>query len=240
MLAAHDDCAIIGEADNGADAVDLILRERPDLVFLDIKMPELDGFEVLSALTELDGLVPGIVFVTAFDAFAVKAFEVGALDYLLKPFDLARFDRTLASAVERLAARSLLLSHSAERTNAALAQYLGSMRPTRAFPSRFLVRRGRQMQFVRAADIDWLEAQGNYVRLHIAGKAHLLRDTMTALDDKLDPELFIRVHRSAIVNIDRVSHIEPHVHGEFMIVMRDGARLTTSAAYSPRLRQLLR
>lgn len=242
MLAAHDQCEVIGEAGDGADAADTILRESPDLVFLDIKMPELDGFEVIEALAALEGSTPAIVFVTAFDQYALKAFEVGALDYLLKPFDQTRFDKALQSALDKVAVRRLRRAEGlgTGSIDAALEQMLQSTGRKYERPVRFLVRRGRQMQFVRADTIDWLEAQGNYVELHISGRTHLLRDTMTAMEQKLDPALFVRVHRSIIVNIDRVSTIEPHVHGEYEITMRDGARMKTSAAHSARLRGMLR
>ncbi|MEP6733694.1 MAG: LytTR family DNA-binding domain-containing protein [bacterium] len=242
MLASHPTYEIISEVGDGAAAVDVMLSERPDIVFLDIRMPELDGFEVIDALISASGAMPAIVFVTAYDAFAVKAFEVGALDYLLKPFDQPRFDRALESAAERIELRALRAAGGTEAmlVDPGIDSFLRTVRSQRARPSRFLVRRGRQMQFVRAEEIDWLDAQGNYVRLHIGGRAHLLRDTMTAMETKLDPVQFVRVHRSAIVNIDRVAHIEPHVHGEFEVTMRDGARLTTSAAHSAKLRALLR
>ncbi|HVT39346.1 MAG TPA: LytTR family DNA-binding domain-containing protein [Gemmatimonadaceae bacterium] len=233
MLAGRADYEVIAEVGDGAEAVDVMLRDQPDLVFLDIKMPELDGFEVLQALETAEGVIPAIVFVTAFDAFAVKAFEVGALDYLLKPFDQARFDRALRNAAERVAARR-------PGIDVALEQLLRTVTPSQEFPVRFLVRHGKRMLFVRAEEIDWLDAQANYVRLHVAGRAHLLRDTMTAMDGKLDPEVFVRVHRSAIVNVDRIAQIEPHVHGELVITMKDGARLTTSATHSAKLRRLLR
>ncbi|MEP6620303.1 MAG: LytTR family DNA-binding domain-containing protein [bacterium] len=241
MLAAHAECEIVGDVGDGAAAVDAMLSASPDLVFLDIRMPELDGFEVIEAM-RAGGHCPAIVFVTAYDAFALKAFEVGALDYLLKPFDQARFDRALASAVERIEARRLAAAHGGDgpHMDDALDQFVRTLRASSERPKRFLVRRGRQMQFVRAADIDWLESDGNYVRLHVAGRAHLLRETMTAMEATLDGEHFVRVHRSAIVNIDRVAHVEPYLHGEFAIVMRDGAKLTTSAAHSPKLRSLLR
>ncbi|MEP6493487.1 MAG: LytTR family DNA-binding domain-containing protein [bacterium] len=242
MLSAHEHCEVSGEAADGAEAADMILRDCPDLVFLDIKMPELDGFEVLDALRIGEGPTPAIVFVTAFDQFALKAFEVGALDYLLKPFDQSRFDRAFRAASDKIAVRRLRMTEgaAAEGVDAELETFLQSTGPRREFPSRFLVRRGRQMQFIRAETIDWLDAQANYVQLHIGGRTHLLRDTMTAMETKLDPSVFVRVHRSVIVNIDRVATIEPHVHGEFEITMRDGSRMTTSAAHSAKLRGMLR
>ncbi|MGQ0649899.1 MAG: LytR/AlgR family response regulator transcription factor [Gemmatimonadaceae bacterium] len=236
MLAPHATCDVVGEARDGAAAVDAIIEESPDVVFLDVRMPGLDGFEVLAALDELGRRAPVIVFVTAFDAFAVRAFEVGALDYLLKPFDQARFDRALRSAGQRARARrGSSLPAAPHELRALLEQYARE-----TFPQRHLVRVGRKLQFVRTADIDWVEADGNYVRLHAGGRSHLLRETMKAMGARLDPRVFVRVHRSAIVNLDHVAHAEPHEHGEYVLVMRDGARLTSSAAHGARLRELLR
>ncbi len=238
MLAAHDDVDVVAEVENGRDAVAAILVERPDVVFLDIRMPELSGFEVIDAITESEGECPGIVFVTAYDAHAIRAFEVGAIDYLLKPFDQERFDRTLRSAAERVRARRLLMDGA--RVDPGVSNTLNALTANGSVPARLLVRRGRRMMFVATNDVDWFDAQGNYVRLHIGGKEHLLRSTMAALEARLDPAIFVRVHRSAIVNVDRIAHIEPYLHGEFTIAMRDGTRLTTSAGHSGRLREMLR
>lgn len=224
------DVAIVGEARDGAEAVDLILRERPDVVFLDVKMPELDGFEVIAALEEMSEAAPAVVFVTAFGEFAVKAFEVRALDYLLKPFDRARLDRAVESASARRATGEAA---------PALRELLGMLRSEERREQRFLIRSGHRMYFVLASDIDWADAAGNYVRLHAQGRAHLHRDTMKALETRLDPERFVRIHRSAIVNIDRIAQIEPYVHGEYVVTMRDGTRLTSSRAHSAGLRALL-
>ena len=242
MLAGHEGYEIVGEAGDGAAAVDVMLRECPDIVFLDIKMPELDGFEVVDALEAQNGIAAAIVFVTAYDAFALKAFEVGALDYLLKPFDQARFDRALQAASDKVAVARLRASESVdvERADGPAEEFLRSMPVAREFPVRFLVRRGQQMQFVRTETIDWLDAQGNYVQIHAGGRTHLLRHTMAEMERRLNPSQFVRVHRSAIVNIDRIARIEPHVHGEYMVVMQDGAQLTTSAAHSQKLREVLR
>jgi two-component system, LytTR family, response regulator len=236
MLASHAEYEVIGEARDGAAAVEQIIEHVPDLVFLDIRMPGLDGFEVLGTLAELGQDAPAIVFVTAFDTFALRAFEVGALDYLLKPFDQARFDRSLRAAEERVRGRRAAVGlPDTPELRALLERYARE-----SYPVRYLVRVGRKLQFVRSADIDWVEADGNYVRLHTGGRSHLLRETMKAMDARLDPRVFVRVHRSAIVNLDRVAHAEPHEHGEYLLVMGDGSRLTSSAAYGARLRALLR
>ena len=244
LLEDRPDVVIVGEARDGAEAVDLILRERPDVVFLDVKMPELDGFEVIAALEEMSrrdddttapSAAPAIVFVTAFDEFAVKAFEVRALDYLLKPFDRARLDR----ALENASARRAVARDASAGFDAPLRELLAMLRSEERRDERFLIRSGHRMYFILASDVDWADAAGNYVRLHAHGRAHLFRDTMKALETRLDPRRFVRIHRSAIVNIDRIAQIEPYVHGEYVVTMRDGTRLTSSRAHSAGLRGLL-
>jgi len=243
MLADRGDVEIVGEAGDGAEAVDLILRDRPDVVFLDVKMPELAVFEAiapLDALVEAEGerrALPAIIFVTAFGEFAVKAFEVRALDYLLKPFDRARLDRALENASARRAARAG--DAGASLLAPELRDLLAMLRSEGRRDERFLIRSGHRMYFVQANDVEWADAAGNYVRLHANGRAHLYRDTMKALELRLDARRFVRIHRSAIVNIDRVTQIEPYVHGEYVVTMRDGTRLTSSRAHSAGLRALL-
>lgn len=244
LLEDRDDVAIVGEARDGGEAVDMILGERPDVVFLDVKMPELDGFEVVAALEAMNEgddadarPLPAIVFVTAFGEFAVKAFEVRALDYLLKPFDRARLDRALESASFRRAARST--DGKAPSLDPELRDLLTMLRTEVRRDERFLIRNGHRMYFVAASDVEWADAAGNYVRLHANGRAHLYRDTMKAFESRLDSRRFVRIHRSAIVNIDRVAHIEPYVHGEYVVTLRDGTRLTSSRAHSAGLRALL-
>ena len=246
LLDDRDDLKIVGEARDGAEAVDVIMRERPDIVFLDVKMPELDGFEVIAALEALAesgaesgdvGPSPGVIFVTAFGEFAVKAFEVRALDYLLKPFDRARLERALESATVRRA--RVAASGPSPPLDPQLRELLAMLRAENARDERFLIRSGHRMYFVAASEIEWADAAGNYVRLHAGGRAHLYRDTMKSLEARLDARRFVRIHRSAIVNIDRVAQIEPYVHGEYVVTMRDGTRLTSSRAHSAGLRALL-
>jgi two-component system, LytTR family, response regulator len=236
MLTGRPEYEIVGEAGDGAQAVELILGTQPDVVFLDVKMPELDGFEVLEAL-EADGAgAPAIIFVTAFGEYAVKAFEVRALDYLLKPFDRARFDRALEGAAAR---REVRAADPSAPIDPGLKGFLESLRGERRYPMRFVVRNAHRVHFVKANEIDWVDAAGNYVRLHVSGRAHLVRDTMKSFASRLDPDHFVRVHRSAIVNLDSVAQVEPYVHGEYIITLRDGTRLTSSRAHSARLRELL-
>lgn len=230
LLAAHPEIEIVAECGDGAEAVRVICETRPDLVFLDIQMPELDGFEVLEALG--GDHLPAVIFVTAFDEYAVRAFEVSAIDYLLKPIDPARFEQALGRAMQRVTA-------SPEATGELVA-FLSRWRAQRGFAARFVVRSGGKLTFVRPQEVDWIDAAGNYVRLHTAGRQHLIRETMKSIESRLDPDVFVRVHRSAIVNIDRVASLEPYFHGEYIVIMRDGAKLTSSRSHSGRLRALLK
>jgi two-component system LytT family response regulator len=236
MLTGRAEYQIVGEAGDGAQAVELILAAQPDVVFLDIKMPELDGFEVLEALEADGAAAPAIIFVTAFGEYAVKAFEVRALDYLLKPFDRARFDRALESAAAR---REVRAANTSSPIDPELKGFLESLRGERRYPTRFVVRNGHRVRFVKAIEVDWADAAGNYVRLHVAGRAHLVRDTMKSFASRLDPDHFVRIHRSAIVNLDSIAQVEPYVHGEYIVTLRDGTKLTSSRAHSARLRELL-
>ena len=230
LLAAHPEMDIAAECGDGAEAVRVISETQPDLLFLDIQMPELDGFEVLEAL-EGDRL-PAVIFVTAFDEYAVRAFEVSAIDYLLKPIDPARFEQALGRAVQRMGTRP--------DASGELLAFLSRWRAQRGFAARFVVRSGGKVTFVRAQEVDWIDAAGNYVRLHSGGRQHLVRETMKSIETRLDPEVFVRVHRSAIVNIDRVASLEPYFHGEYVVIMRDGSKLTSSRSHSARLRALLK
>ena len=222
--------SLIGEAEDGRTALDLIVEHRPDLVFLDIQMPELDGFQLIAALD--DDAIPAVVFVTAYDSYALRAFEVAAMDYLLKPVTAERF----AAAVSRVLARSPQrptpgsLQTFAERASSARAER----------PTRFVARRGVKHYFVRVTDVDWIEADGNYVRLHTKDASHLIRDTMHGVESKLDPREFVRIHRSALVAIDRIQAVESRDGGEYLVTLRGGARLVSSRGYSDRVRALLR
>jgi two-component system LytT family response regulator len=230
MLETKPEYGIVAECADGTETVEAIVQHEPDLVFLDIKMPALDGFDVLEAL-EAARVPPAIVFVTAFDAYAVKAFDVSATDYLLKPFNAGRLDQALARVAERLRPTGL---------EPHLRTFLETLKSERAYPDRFLVRASNHLYFVREADIEWVDAADNYVRLHANGKVHFVRDTMKAFVGKLHPDRFIRVHRSVIVNINHVQRLEPHGHGEYVLTMRDGSRVTSSRSHSERLHALLK
>jgi two-component system LytT family response regulator len=232
MLAPYSAYEVVAECGDGPATVDAILAHEPQLVFLDIKMPGLDGLEVVAALDEIKS-PPAVVFVTAFEGHALQAFDLSAVDYLLKPFNADRFSR----AMERVEVR--LGQNREPSVDPAIRALLNGLRAERAYPERFLVRGPTHLYFVRAQDVEWVDAQGNYVRLHIGGRAHFVRDTMKTFEGKLPPERFIRVHRSIIVNIDHIQRLEPHGHGEYVITLRDGARVTSSRTHGDRLQALL-
>jgi two-component system LytT family response regulator len=231
MLAPHSNYEIVAQCKDGAEAVAALRRERLDLVFLDVRMPELDGFQVLDALGGAH--VPAIIFVTAFEDYAIRAFDVSALDYLLKPFDRARFEKTLARFEEQFERGRAGISED-------LRRFLTSLGAgTEAYASRFPIKSAGDIYFVRAEEIDWIDAAGNYTALHVAGRKHLIRETMKSIEAKLDPRKFVRVHRSAIINIDRLRKLQPYFHGEYVVTLQDGTTLTSSRGYSDRLRALL-
>lgn len=230
LFAGHPEVEIVAECADGAEAVRVIAELKPDLIFLDIQMPGLDGFEVLEAVD--NERLPAVIFVTAFEEYAVRAFEVSAIDYLLKPIDPARFDQALGRAMERMSIGG--------QSSGDLLAFLARWRAQRGFASRFVVRSGGKLTFVRPHEVDWIDAAGNYVRLHSGGRQHLIRETMKSVEARLDPDVFVRVHRSAIVNIDRVASLEPYFHGEYVVLMKDGSKLTSSRSHSARLRALLK
>jgi two-component system, LytTR family, response regulator len=227
FLAGEPEVEVVGEAESGADAVAAIEALRPDLVFLDVQMPGLDGFGVLA---ELAGeALPGVVFVTAFDEYALRAFEVNAVDYVLKPFDAERFRSALARAKERL--RQAGAAELDRRLRAVLAQ----VRPPPEYLERLLVRSGERAFFLELSEVSWIAAEQNYVRLHAAGTSHLVRGTLAALEERLDPRRFLRIHRSTIVNAAHVRELRPWSHGDYRVVLRDGTELTLSRRYRDRL-----
>ena len=227
LLARDPEIEIAGEA-SGPDAPPLIERTRPDILFLDVQMPEADGFEVLARVGP--EAVPVVVFVTAYDHYALRAFEVCALDYLLKPFDDRRFAQTLARAKER--ARTRKRGEVDERLLALLRGGPPHLR-------RFAVRQREKIVFVRVEDVDWIEAADYYVSLHAGGKSHLIRETMAEVEQQLDPARFVRVHRSAIVNVERVRELHPLFRGDAVLVLEDGTQLKVSRARREELEKLI-
>ena len=231
LLEEQPDVEIVGVCADGQSAIETIERTQPDLVFLDVQMPGMDGFEVVENL-EAEKL-PAVVFVTAHDGHALKAFEIHALDFLLKPFDQTRFEK----ALER--ARSQVNRANGTVLDSRLVSLLEELREERKYSERLIVKSSGRVFFVRTEEIDWVEASGNYVKIHTKSDAHLLRESMKNMEAKLDPKTFVRIHRSAIVNIDRIKELEPWFHGEYIVIMRDGTRLTASRVFSDRLSALI-
>ncbi len=227
---------IVGEAGGGAEAAELILREQPALAFLDVQMPGGDGFETLAKVGP--GAAPVIVFVTAYDEHALRAFDVNAVDYLLKPYDDARF----AAALQR--AKDAVRRRSAETVDARLTQLLKyfetNAAPAAAGTDRILVKSSGEIFFLKADEIDWIEAEGDYMKFHVAGKTHLMRETMARLEARLNPKQFIRIHRSTIVNADRLRKLSPSFAGEYAVILQDGTKLKLSRGYHERIAALLK
>ena len=229
LLSGEPDITVVGESADGDSALTLIARERPDLVFLDVQMPERDGFAVVRAIASRD--LPAILFVTAHDRYALQAFDVHAVDYLLKPFSGERFRTALARARERVARRA---------PDRALADLAATLRTKSVYLSRIAVRAGGRTVVVDLTAVDWMEAADNYVRLHVREREFLVRDTLAALEAKLDPERFVRVHRSTIVAIDRVIEIAPATHGDATLRLKGGTTLAVSRRWRERLHKAVR
>jgi two-component system LytT family response regulator len=231
LLRSERDVDIVGECADGATAVDTIRTVAPDLVLLDVQMPELDGFHVLQALGQAQ--LPDVIFVTAHDRYAVRAFEVHALDYLLKPVDADR----LGKALER--ARARLTERQRGPVDPRLIALLQDLAAERRYLARIPVKSDGRVLVVDLADVDWIGAADNYVTLHAASREYLLRDTMGRLERELDPEQFVRIHRSAIVQLDRIRELVSDFHGDFEVVLRDGTRLTLSRSYRAKVETAL-
>jgi two-component system LytT family response regulator len=229
LLSREDWLELVAECPNGSEAIDAIGRLQPDLVFLDVQMPGASGFEVIEAVGP--ARMPLVVFVTAFDHYALRAFDVHALDYLLKPFDRERFHQALARARQQLERRP---NGDLERR---LLELVQDLKPASQRLERFVIKSGGRVFFVRADEIDWIEAAGNYVKLHVGTDAHLFRETMNALEAQLDPDVFFRIHRSHIVNIERVKELQPWFNGEYVVFLRNGTRLTLSRGYREKLQE---
>ena len=214
---------VVSICTNGKEAIKSIENVQPDLVFLDIQMPEIDGFDVLNNL-DMEEL-PFIIFVTAYDEFAVKAFEVHAVDYLLKPFDKGRF----RIALER--GKKSIRSSKSDEIRENLAGLIESIDKPASYVSRLMIKQSGRVFFINVDEIVWIEAAGNYVEIHTGEKKHLIRETMTNMVKKLDPELFSRIHRSTIVNIDKVEELQSWFHGDYQVLLETGKKLTMSRNY---------
>jgi len=226
------DIDIAGEAGDGASAVSAIRTLKPDIVLLDVQMPEMDGFQVLEAIGR--ETLPAVIFVTAFDQYALRAFEVHALDFLLKPVSAEK----LAGALER--ARTRIAERRGATVDPRVLALLDDLASRRRFLSRLPVKLRGKLVVIDLADVDWIEAADNYVTLHVGGNAYPARETMTRLERELDPERFVRIHRSAIVQVDRIKELLPDFHGDFVVVLRNGARVTLSRTYRRKVEAILR
>ena len=231
LLAEAEDVAVVAECANGKEAIQAIEESPPDLLFLDIQMPELDGFDVLQAIGV--GRVPVVIFVTAYDQFALRAFEAHALDYLLKPFDDERFEAALERARERIR------QQGGGDLDRRLRSLLEEVRGDRGYLQRLVVPSGHRNVFIRTAEIDWLEAERNYIRLHVGGRAYLMRENLGHLESALDPAAFCRIHRSTIVNVDRIQAVESLLGGEYVVLLHDGTKLTSGRSYRRNLHVLM-
>ena len=229
MLATDPEVEVVGECGNGREAIEAIKTSTPDLVFLDVQMPELGGFEVLESLDP--NTTPYVIFVTAYDQYAVRAFEVHALDYLLKPFDRERFE----VAWQRAKAQ-IKLDRTSRRDQDIIA-LLEELKAGPRYLERLVIKNGGRVFFMHVQDIYCIEAEGNYVRVYDNQKGYLLRETISSLEEQLDPKQFLRIHRSAIVKIDRIKEMQPWFHGEYRIILENGKQLALSRNYRANLQE---
>jgi two-component system LytT family response regulator len=231
LLSKDPEVAAIREARDGHEAIVAIREYNPDLVFLDVQMPEMEGFAVVRAIGAES--MPAVVFVTAHDQYALAAFEINALDYLLKPVIEERFVKALARAKDRIRANAAADSH---RQIIGLLETIAS---PRSYVKRLAVRSAGKTLFLDIQDLDWIGGAQNYVELHAGRDCHLLHVTMNAIEKSLDPQIFLRIHRSIIVNSERIREMQPGAHGEYVITLRDGVRLQSGRTYADRLKALI-
>jgi two-component system LytT family response regulator len=221
---------IVGECESGSQAIESILSQRPDLVLLDVQMPDCSGLDVVRQVGPQR--MPAVIFVTAYDQYAVKAFELNAVDYLLKPFDEERLRSSIERARERIAAQNQAL----------LSQQLQALLDTkdRSWPERLVVRSGERFDFVAVESVDWIESANNYVQLHCGAKQYLLGETLTSLEKRLNPGTFLRIHRGRIVNVTRLVAVHPMLSGTYEMELRNGVRLTTGRQYKDAVQNLIK
>jgi len=231
LLDQEPDAELVAACATGLEAIQAVKTHGPDLLFLDVQMPGMDGFGVLESLGA--EVPPAVVFVTAFDSYAVQAFEANALDYLLKPFDAERFHRAFERARDRL--RRPETARAPEQFTALLE----SLNRQRTSAERLAIRADGRVYFVRVADIDWIETASNYVRLHSGKTSHLLRESLASLETRLDPDRFLRIHRTTVVNVERLRELQPWFSGEYIAILHDGTRLKVSRGYRDRVARWL-
>ena len=230
FLRDETDITIVGECGNGAEAIKTIKQEKPDLVFLDIQMPEKNGFEVIKSLDAKS--VPTVIFVTAYDQYALQAFDVHALDYLLKPFNRERLHRAVAHA------REYIENKHRGNLDERLASLIADLKSEKKYLERLVVKSVGRVFFLKVDEIDWIEAAGNYLKLHAGREAHMIRETMNGIEAKLNPDKFLRIHRSTMVNIDRIKELHPMFSGDYEVILHNGTELTLSRNYRERFIEL--
>jgi len=231
MLKNHREIEIVGEARNGREAVDFIKTKNPELVFLDVQMPDMDGFDVLKNLKVKR--IPVIIFVTAYDQHAIRAFDVHAVDYLTKPFDRKRFAEALEHA-------KTFLKGANPADPGGVMTMLRQLKDGPRYLERFAIRNGETVSFVRVQDVDSIEAQGNYIRLNLAKSSHMLRETLNGVESQIDPRTFVRIHRRTIVNMNRVKELQTWARGEYRVLLHSGACFTLSRTYRQHFDELIK
>lgn len=231
ILRTHPEVEMVAECKSGSEAVAAVQEHSPDLMFLDVQIPEMDGFTVLEHVDQKQ--MPNVIFVTAYDRYALRAFEVHAMDYLLKPFDRDRFEEAFHRAKDQIQRNR---QNNISRNLSSLLQHMKSQHQ---YLERLAVKSAGRVFFLKIRDIDWIEAEGNYVRLHVGKQSHLIRQAIGNMEEQLDPEKFIRVHRSTIINIDRIRELQPWFHGDYRVYLQDGTELLMSRSYKDKFRHLL-
>jgi two-component system, LytTR family, response regulator len=234
LLKSNEAIEIVGESRNGREAVLFIKSQNPDLVFLDVQMPEMSGLDVVKAVGPK--FIPALVFVTAFDQYAVHAFDFYALDYLLKPFTPDRFSQTVERVKEQFKqSREAAAGDELEQRLVSLISDLGDKK----YLERIVIKNGGKVFFLKTDEIDWIGAAGNYLELHVGKASHLVRDTMHGMESKLDPDKFLRIHRSAIVQIDRIKEMHAMFSGDYTVHLHDGTELSLSRHFRARWEELI-
>jgi two-component system LytT family response regulator len=235
LLLQDHEIEIVDECGDGDEAVVSIFKHKPDLVFLDVQMPERNGFEVVASV----GLenIPVVIFVTAYDSFALQAFEVSALDYLLKPFDDSRFFQTLERAKNQIRLASQL--EDGERYKELVSVLIDKVNPSKEYLQKVLVKSGERLTFLETNKVEWISSEGNYVCFHVEKASYLMRETISNLEQQLDPSLFLRINRSVIINIDRVKELHQMFHGDYKVILSDNSQFTLSRRFRDRLPRII-